>query len=90
MESIYTADDKQMKCRDGIFRGKFVSGASCYGTRIFDNSGSNGEEEWRLYKFANGDIIYQEKILVIGKDKDWRLVTKYKFEDTSLEWIKVK
>ncbi len=91
-ESIYTADDKQMKCKDGIYRGKWADGDSTYGTTIFDKGDLNGEEniEWRLFKFANGDIIYEEKVWVFGKDKEWRLVTHYKFDDTSLEWVKVE
>ncbi len=75
---------------DGVFRIKWNTGISCYGTIIFSKSYSNGEEEkkWRLFKYANGNIIYQEKVFKIGQDKDWRVVTEYKFDDTSLEWIK--
>ncbi len=80
-----------MKCKDGIFRRKFVSGNSCYGTTIFNKMDSYGEESkvWRLYNYA-GDIIYEEQVWKIGKDDGWRDVTEYKFDATSLEWIKVK
>ncbi len=91
-EGIYTADDKSMRCMDGVYRTKFANGDSSYGTRIFSKIDLNGEEDkwWRLMKFANGDIFYQEEIHVIDKDDGWRVVTRYKFDDTSLEWIKVE
>ncbi len=90
-EDIYTADDTSMICMDGVYRSKFANGDSCYGTRVFDKSGSNGEEQnlWCLLKYANGNISYEEHIEVIGKDNDMQLVTIYSFDDTSLEWFKV-
>ena len=91
-EEIYTADDESMRCMDGVYRNKFASGDSCYGTIILDKFDMDGEEtkQWRLCIKANENIEYEEKEWVIGKDKDWRVVTRYKFDDTSLEWIKVE
>jgi len=96
---IYNTDTKKKeifryknnKLQDGSFRAIFSSGDSDYGTRIFDKSSKNGEERvYRLYKFANGDIEYEEQILVVGQDKGWRQLTEYKFNPSNLGWKKVK
>ena len=91
-EHIYCGDHKTLLLKDGVFRSKFTNGSVCYGTRVIAKSVASGEEdkEWRLKKFADGDIHYQVKIWVEGQDKGWRIVTKYKFDPTSLEWTKLK
>ena len=102
-EEIYTADEKNLKFKSGIFRLR-----DKYGTVLFAKSGASGEENklWFLVKYADGDIHYQEKELVIGgyngyrwfydydflfgQNDGWRRVTDYKFDPTSLEWKKIK
>ncbi len=78
--------------QDGIYREIFSNGASCYGTRILAKSPKTGEEnrEYRLFKYADGDIEYEENIHVIGQDNEWRELTKYKFNLNNLAWEKVK
>ena len=83
---------KNSKLKDGIFRVIFSSGDSIYGTKIFDKSNTNGEENrlYGLYKNANGNIEYKEKIIVIGQDIAWRLLTEYKFNPNNLAWEKLR
>ncbi len=82
---------KNNKLQDGSFRVMFSNGDSCYGTKIFGKSTKDGEEhrQYHLFKYANGDIEYEEKIFVKGQDKGWRLLTKYKFNPNNLGWEKV-
>ena len=91
-ESIYKADEKNLKLKSGIFKAKFTDGGIHYGTRVFDKSDASGEENKRcvLVKFADGDIQYTELKRVCGQDDGWRRVTDYKFDPTSLEWKKIK
>ena len=82
---------KNNRLQDGINRNIFSSGNSCYGTIILAKSGKTGEESrtYRLVKYANGNIEYQEQIIVLGQDKSWRLLTNYKFNPSNLGWEKV-
>ena len=79
------------RLQDGSYRVIFSNGNSCYGTRIFDKSNKTGEvnREYGLFKYANGNIEYDEQIYVIGQDKTWRYLTKYKFNPNNLGWEKV-
>ena len=90
-EKIYCGDHKSIRLKDGVYRSKFTNGNVYYGKRVFNKSNASGEEnkEWRLKKLADGDIHYQEKVK-LNQEKDWRIVTEYKFDPTSLEWKKLK
>ena len=90
-EHIYCGDHKSIRLKDGVYRSKFTNGNVYYGKRVFNKSNASGEEnkEWRLKKLADGDIHYQEKVK-LNQEKDWRIVTEYKFDPTSLEWKKLK
>ncbi len=78
------------RLQDGSFRAIFPSGATYYGTRIFAKSNKTGEEnrQYRLLKYANVNIAYEEQIWVIGQDKTWRLLTTYEFNPNNLAWEK--
>ena len=80
---------KNNRLQDGSFRAIFSSGATCYGTRIFSKSTKTGEESrtYRLVKYANGNIEYQEQIYVIGKE--WKFLTRFSFNPNNLAWEKV-
>ncbi len=82
---------KNNKLQDGIFRSMFSSGVECYETRIFAKKDENGEENrtHRLVKYISGNIWYDEQIRVIGQDKGWRSLNKYKFQPNTLRWEKL-
>ncbi len=82
---------KNNKLQDGSYRVIYSNRDSVYGTKIFPKSDKNGEEnrQYRLVKYADGYIEYQEQIYVIGQDKGWRLLTKYKFNTNKLGWEKL-
>ncbi len=81
---------KNNRLQDGIFRFIYSNGDSIYGTRTFAKSNKNGEEErdYRLFKYANGNIEYQEKI-IIDQDLEWIILNKYEFNPNNLAWEKV-
>ncbi len=83
---------KNNRLQDGAYREIFSSGDSSYGTMIFAKSDKTGEEKWkhRLFKYASGKIYYQEKIIVLGQGKGWRLTTRYNFNPNNLKWEKTK
>ncbi len=82
---------KNDKLQDGIYREIFSNGDSDYGTQIFSKSLNNGEENriYHLYKYADGNIEYVEKIWIEGLDEDWRILTHYRFTPNNLGWEKV-
>ncbi len=82
---------KMNRLQDGSFRAIFSNGDSIYGTRIFDKIDKTGEEnrQYRLYKYANGNIEYDEYIWVNGQDKGWRFFTRYEFNPYNLAWEKI-
>ena len=81
---------KNNRLQDGSFRAIFSSGATCYGTRIFSKSDGEESRQYRLYKYADGNIEYDEQILVIGQDNTWRTLTRYIFHPNNLAWKKAK
>ena len=90
-EEIYRYEDN--KVEDGGYRAIFDDGDSCFGQRKFAKSQDDGEElmQYHLFKYADGDIEYEENIWVVGQDKKWRTLTAYKiytFNPDKLEWNK--
>ncbi len=95
---LYDTDTKlksifryNQKVQDGSYRIIYSNGNSTYGIIIFSKSPNNGEDnrQYRLHKYASGDIEYDEKIWVNGQDNGWRELTTYKFNPRKLEWRKV-
>ena len=81
---IYRYSDKLLQ--DGIYKIMYSDGGIAYGKRIFAKKHKDGEL-YRLYKYPNGDIEYQEKKLAIGS-KGWENLTVYKFKPNKLGWEK--
>ena len=75
---------------EGIFRERWDDGYTAIGSRYFRRSGREEERVYRLFRYnKSGDIYYYDEIY--GKDDSaWRYLAKYRFNQETLEWKKLK
>ena len=70
---------------DGIYRVRVANGNTTIGSQYFRRSGREEGRMYRLYRFNDGDIYYDDRIC--GKDDSgWRDLVSYSFNQETLEW----